>query len=210
MLPRASTSKEVDAGVLSIISYPAFAVEEIAIVNITKEEIISRLQVMKPESYKSSRFNTIATNSLHVMFIQKKNCKDCSSLSFLKCPFFYSFTGQIWMLSFSQRWPQNPQRGQNTFDITFYIYSEPIGQAFCPHELCFYRTCLLRIPIVYTMSQQSWSFLRILSVNGHSFGPTSFWMEFLSTVLSRLETFRSKNGKYYQHLTSLLNRTSEL
>uniref|UniRef100_A0A673H002 Phosphorylase b kinase regulatory subunit n=1 Tax=Sinocyclocheilus rhinocerous TaxID=307959 RepID=A0A673H002_9TELE len=44
MLPRASTSKEVDAGVLSIISYPAFAVEDIDIVNITKEEIISKLQ----------------------------------------------------------------------------------------------------------------------------------------------------------------------
>lgn len=45
MLPRASTSKEVDAGVLSIISYPAFAVEDIDIVNMTKEEIISKLQV---------------------------------------------------------------------------------------------------------------------------------------------------------------------
>jgi len=45
MLPRASTSKEVDAGVLSIISYPAFAVEDIDIVNITKEEIIAKLQV---------------------------------------------------------------------------------------------------------------------------------------------------------------------
>lgn len=45
MLPRASTSKEVDAGVLSIISYPAFAVEDIDIVNISKEEIISKLQV---------------------------------------------------------------------------------------------------------------------------------------------------------------------
>uniref|UniRef100_A0A8C7N741 Phosphorylase b kinase regulatory subunit n=1 Tax=Oncorhynchus kisutch TaxID=8019 RepID=A0A8C7N741_ONCKI len=44
MLPRASTSKEVDAGVLSIISYPAFAVEDINIVNMTKEEIISKLQ----------------------------------------------------------------------------------------------------------------------------------------------------------------------
>ncbi|KAK6316699.1 phosphorylase b kinase regulatory subunit alpha, skeletal muscle isoform [Coregonus clupeaformis] len=44
MLPRASTSKEVDAGVLSIISYPAFAVEDIDIVNMTKEEIISKLQ----------------------------------------------------------------------------------------------------------------------------------------------------------------------
>ncbi|XP_036379065.1 phosphorylase b kinase regulatory subunit alpha, skeletal muscle isoform-like [Megalops cyprinoides] len=44
MLPRASTSKEVDAGVLSIISYPAFAVDDIDLVNITKEEIISKLQ----------------------------------------------------------------------------------------------------------------------------------------------------------------------
>ncbi|KAG7464733.1 hypothetical protein MATL_G00168720 [Megalops atlanticus] len=44
MLPRASTSKEVDAGLLSIISYPAFAVEDINLVNITKEEIISKLQ----------------------------------------------------------------------------------------------------------------------------------------------------------------------
>ncbi|XP_063043532.1 phosphorylase b kinase regulatory subunit alpha, skeletal muscle isoform isoform X2 [Engraulis encrasicolus] len=44
LLPRASTSKEVDAGVLSIISYPAFAVEDIEIVNLTKEEIISKLQ----------------------------------------------------------------------------------------------------------------------------------------------------------------------
>ncbi|RXN32732.1 phosphorylase b kinase regulatory subunit skeletal muscle isoform-like isoform X2 [Labeo rohita] len=44
MLPRASTSKEVDAGMLSIISYPAFAVEDMELVNITKEEIISKLQ----------------------------------------------------------------------------------------------------------------------------------------------------------------------
>lgn len=45
MLPRASISKEVDAGVLAIISYPGFAVEDISIVNMTKEEIISKLQV---------------------------------------------------------------------------------------------------------------------------------------------------------------------
>uniref|UniRef100_A0A667WGA4 Phosphorylase b kinase regulatory subunit n=1 Tax=Myripristis murdjan TaxID=586833 RepID=A0A667WGA4_9TELE len=44
MLPRASTSKEVDAGVLSVISYPAFAVEDLDVVNTTKEEIISKLQ----------------------------------------------------------------------------------------------------------------------------------------------------------------------
>lgn len=47
MLPRASISKEVDAGVLAIISYPAFAVEDVNIVNMTKEEIISKLQVQR-------------------------------------------------------------------------------------------------------------------------------------------------------------------
>lgn len=45
MLPRASISKEVDAGVLAILTYPAFAVEDMNIVNKTKEEIISKLQV---------------------------------------------------------------------------------------------------------------------------------------------------------------------
>lgn len=47
MLPRASMSKEVDAGLLAIISYPAFAVEDMTIVNMTKEEIISKLQVQR-------------------------------------------------------------------------------------------------------------------------------------------------------------------
>ncbi|XP_063793096.1 phosphorylase b kinase regulatory subunit alpha, skeletal muscle isoform isoform X3 [Pseudophryne corroboree] len=44
MLPRASTSKEIDAGVLSVISFPAFAVEDSQLVQITKEEIINKLQ----------------------------------------------------------------------------------------------------------------------------------------------------------------------
>uniref|UniRef100_A0A8C4V871 Phosphorylase b kinase regulatory subunit n=1 Tax=Falco tinnunculus TaxID=100819 RepID=A0A8C4V871_FALTI len=44
MLPRASTSKEVDASVLSVISYPAFAVEDGELVEITKQEIITKLQ----------------------------------------------------------------------------------------------------------------------------------------------------------------------
>lgn len=45
MLPRASTSKEVDASVLSVISYPAFAVEDGELVEKTKQEIILKLQV---------------------------------------------------------------------------------------------------------------------------------------------------------------------
>ncbi|NXU78256.1 KPB1 kinase, partial [Oreotrochilus melanogaster] len=44
MLPRASTSKEVDASVLSVISYPAFAVEDSELVEITKKEVITKLQ----------------------------------------------------------------------------------------------------------------------------------------------------------------------
>ncbi|XP_023124145.2 phosphorylase b kinase regulatory subunit alpha, liver isoform isoform X4 [Amphiprion ocellaris] len=44
MLPRASTSKEIDAGLLSVISFPAFAVEDADLVAITKSEIISKLQ----------------------------------------------------------------------------------------------------------------------------------------------------------------------
>ncbi|NWR08451.1 KPB1 kinase, partial [Paradoxornis webbianus] len=44
MLPRASTSKEVDASVLSVISYPAFAVEDRELVEITKQEVITKLQ----------------------------------------------------------------------------------------------------------------------------------------------------------------------
>ncbi|XP_028935529.1 phosphorylase b kinase regulatory subunit alpha, liver isoform isoform X2 [Ornithorhynchus anatinus] len=44
MLPRASTSKEIDAGLLSIISYPGFAVEDMNLVNETKNEIITKLQ----------------------------------------------------------------------------------------------------------------------------------------------------------------------
>ncbi|KAJ8253159.1 hypothetical protein GJAV_G00209770 [Gymnothorax javanicus] len=44
MLPRASNSKEIDAGLLSVISFPGFAVEDADLVNITKSEIISKLQ----------------------------------------------------------------------------------------------------------------------------------------------------------------------
>ncbi|XP_051768352.1 phosphorylase b kinase regulatory subunit alpha, liver isoform [Ctenopharyngodon idella] len=44
MLPRASTSKEIDAGLLSVISFPAFAVEDADLANITKGEIITKLQ----------------------------------------------------------------------------------------------------------------------------------------------------------------------
>ncbi|XP_042334927.1 phosphorylase b kinase regulatory subunit alpha, skeletal muscle isoform isoform X2 [Sceloporus undulatus] len=44
MLPRASTSKEIDASLLSVISYPAFAVEDSEVVEKTKQEIVTKLQ----------------------------------------------------------------------------------------------------------------------------------------------------------------------
>uniref|UniRef100_A0A8C4RC14 Phosphorylase b kinase regulatory subunit n=1 Tax=Eptatretus burgeri TaxID=7764 RepID=A0A8C4RC14_EPTBU len=44
MLPRASTSKEIDAGLLSVVSYPAFAVEDPELVALTKAEIVGKLQ----------------------------------------------------------------------------------------------------------------------------------------------------------------------
>ncbi|XP_032231174.1 phosphorylase b kinase regulatory subunit alpha, liver isoform isoform X3 [Nematostella vectensis] len=44
MLPRESNSKEIAGSLLSVISYPAFAVEDEDLVNETRDEIISKLQ----------------------------------------------------------------------------------------------------------------------------------------------------------------------
>ncbi len=43
LLPRESSSKEVDASLLTIIGYPAFAVENPELVRETKDKIISKL-----------------------------------------------------------------------------------------------------------------------------------------------------------------------
>lgn len=43
LLPRESSSKEVDASLLTIIGYPAFAVEDPDLIQKTKEKIISKL-----------------------------------------------------------------------------------------------------------------------------------------------------------------------
>ncbi|KAJ3114832.1 Phosphorylase b kinase regulatory subunit alpha [Phlyctochytrium bullatum] len=42
-LPRESNSKEVDAAVLSVISYPAFAVSDIRVIKKTRNEIVKKL-----------------------------------------------------------------------------------------------------------------------------------------------------------------------
>uniref|UniRef100_H2YMZ3 Phosphorylase b kinase regulatory subunit n=1 Tax=Ciona savignyi TaxID=51511 RepID=H2YMZ3_CIOSA len=44
LLPRESNSKEVDAGLLSVIGYPAFAVNDDQMVKLTREEIVDKLQ----------------------------------------------------------------------------------------------------------------------------------------------------------------------
>ncbi|XP_046852762.1 phosphorylase b kinase regulatory subunit alpha, liver isoform-like [Xenia sp. Carnegie-2017] len=46
MLPRESSSKEIAASVLSVISFPAFAVEDAELVNLTRSIIIDKLQGM--------------------------------------------------------------------------------------------------------------------------------------------------------------------
>ena len=44
MLPRESSSKELDSGLLSIISFPAFAVDDPQLIQLTRAAIISKLQ----------------------------------------------------------------------------------------------------------------------------------------------------------------------
>ena len=45
LLPRESSSKEVDAGLLSIIGFPAFAVENASLIHKTKHKIVEKLLV---------------------------------------------------------------------------------------------------------------------------------------------------------------------
>ena len=43
LLPRESSSKEIDASLLTIIGYPAFAVEDQSVIGNTKEEVMTKL-----------------------------------------------------------------------------------------------------------------------------------------------------------------------
>lgn len=43
MLPRESSSKEVDSGLLSVIGFPAFAVDDPDLIKLTRNTIISKL-----------------------------------------------------------------------------------------------------------------------------------------------------------------------
>lgn len=44
MLPRESSSKELDSGLLSVISFPAFAVDDPQLIQLTRTAIVSKLQ----------------------------------------------------------------------------------------------------------------------------------------------------------------------
>lgn len=44
MLPRESNSKELDSGLLSIISFPAFAVDDAMLIQLTRDTIVDKLQ----------------------------------------------------------------------------------------------------------------------------------------------------------------------
>lgn len=44
MLPRESSSKEIDSGIISVISFPGFAVDDPALIQHTRETILSKLQ----------------------------------------------------------------------------------------------------------------------------------------------------------------------
>lgn len=44
MLPRESSSKETDSGILSVIGFPAFAVEDPFLIQYTRDTIIGKLQ----------------------------------------------------------------------------------------------------------------------------------------------------------------------
>ena len=44
MLPRESNSKETDAGLLTIISYPAFAIDDVELIDVTRDTVVQKLQ----------------------------------------------------------------------------------------------------------------------------------------------------------------------
>ena len=43
MLPRESLSKETDASLLTVVGFPAFAVEDVTVLHKTRDEVISKL-----------------------------------------------------------------------------------------------------------------------------------------------------------------------
>jgi phosphorylase kinase alpha/beta subunit len=90
LLPRESGSKEVDAAVLSVISYPAFAVENADLVERTRHKIVDKLQ----GRYGCKRF----LRDGHQVVIEDTTRlhyepQSCSSLSIMECewPLFFTY-----------------------------------------------------------------------------------------------------------------------
>lgn len=155
MLPRASTSKEIDAGLLSIISFPAFAVEDADLVAITKGEIINKLQVACTFNFRSP---------FHIN----------QSVTPLTLPPSL-ISGPIWLLPLHQGWLSLPKRGQISCVLSNWIL---LFTGYCFLILgAVSGFGLTRTHLGCTTTQQSSSCLRILNVSGLCSGLTSSWMD---------------------------------
>lgn len=87
LLPRESSSKEVDAGLLTIIGYPAFAAETRELSDVTRNEVINKLEVWSYPSYLSH-------------FVLNMWC--------------HVHTGSLWMQEIPQGWLPNHKRSTQT------------------------------------------------------------------------------------------------
>ncbi|UYV60706.1 PHKA2 [Cordylochernes scorpioides] len=101
MLPRESNSKEVDAALLSIISFPAFAVQDPDLIRHTRDTIVEKLQVYQ-------------TSGVGLMF---RGC--CVA------------AGPIWLPQVPQRWLQDCQGGEETFEIGSFFLISTLGEVEC-------------------------------------------------------------------------------
>jgi len=74
MLPRESNSKEVDGGLLSVISFPAFAVDDPDLIKLTRKTIMSKLRGQYGykrflrDGYKTAK-EVALFRSLHYLFL---------------------------------------------------------------------------------------------------------------------------------------------
>lgn len=157
MLPRASTSKEIDAGLLSIISFPAFAVEDADLVAITKGEIINKLQV-----------------SVYVQFQITISYKPISDAPSLCLPLWLQGRyGCCRFIRDGYRCPKEvryPACYLNDLILLFTGYCFLILGAV-------WGFGLTRTHLACITTQQSSSCLRILNVSGQCSGLTWSWMD---------------------------------
>ena len=103
LLPRESSSKEVDAGLLTIVSYPAFAVETRDLANKTRTEVITKLQVEKTNIKSCIYMYMYNTNMAIELFAAK------AVMTVYVC--FHGNTGSLWVQEVPQRWLSNCEGG---------------------------------------------------------------------------------------------------